>query len=98
MILSKLEDIVTGLMMVMLVCMLGFLCVVLVSLVLDDGVPKENTIAEIEMPDGSVVSGTVEKMHYDCGRYTIQINGITYTAGRDDVVIVRGGVGVEQMQ
>lgn len=61
-----------------------------------EAIPEEKVIAEIAMPDGSVVSGNVEK-YKDYGRdaWEVKINGITYITGKENVVIIKGGVGIE---
>lgn len=58
---------------------------------------NETVIAEIALPDGSVVSGNVEK-YKDYGRdaWEVKINGITYITGKENIVIIKGGVGIEE--
>lgn len=58
---------------------------------------KETVIAEIAMPDGNVVSGNVEE-YKDYGRvaWEVKINGITYITGKENVVIIKGGAGIQE--
>lgn len=58
---------------------------------------KENVIAEIAMPDGSVVSGNVESYrHSGYDAWEITINGVTYTTSKANVVIIKGGAGIQE--
>lgn len=57
----------------------------------------KTVIAEIAMPDGSVISGNVESYRsYGYDAWEIEINGITYITGRENIVIIKGGVGIEE--
>lgn len=56
----------------------------------------KTVIAEIAMPDGSVVSGNVEEYKdYGLEAWEVKINGITYITGKENIVIIKGGVGIE---
>lgn len=58
---------------------------------------KETEIAVIAMPDGSVVSGEIEKCMIIANKIAnVTINGIKYTTSIDNVVIIKGGVGIQE--
>lgn len=58
---------------------------------------KVTVIAEIAMPDGSVVSGEIEKCTIIANKVAnVTINGIKYTTGIDNVVIIKGGAGIQE--
>lgn len=54
-------------------------------------------IAEIAMPDGSVVSGNVESYrHSGYDAWEITINGVSYTTSKANAVIIKGGAGIQE--
>lgn len=62
-----------------------------------EAIPKEKTIAEIAMPDGSVVSGNVESYrHSGYDAWEITINGVSYTTSKANAVIIKGGAGIQE--